>query len=224
MRKEEDEMAWLQIGLLVLIAYAIGAIPNGLLAGRLLGRDMLREGSGKLGTTNTMRVLGRPAGVAVFAGDLAKGVLAGLLPRLVAWPDPAWAALALGATGAAAIGGHNWSLWVRLIAGRWGGGRGLVPALGATLLVQPLVGLVGVLGAAGGLVASRYMVIGAITAVLGAFTAAGVLVALGALSPWLLPGTGAWGVVVLAGYHDSLRRFVRGEEPRLGPPARAGAD
>src|SRR5947208_3374417 len=105
-------MAWLQLVLLALIAYMVGAVPNGLVVGRLLGHDLLREGSGKLGATNTIRVLGRPAGVAVFALDLAKGLLAGLLPRLVAWPDPAWADLALGATGAAVIAGHNWSLWV----------------------------------------------------------------------------------------------------------------
>ena len=69
---------------------------------------------------------------------------------------------------------------------------------------------------ANGLAASRYMVLGAITAVLAATGMAVLLVALGLISPWLLPGVAAWALVVLAGFGDSLHRLARGQEPRLG--------
>src|SRR5215212_10240648 len=151
-------MTWMQLGLLALGAYLLGAIPNGWLVGRLQGRDLLREGSRKTGSTNTLRVLGRPAAAAVFVGDLLKGALAVAAAGLLAWPDAGWRMLAEGVAGAAAIAGHNWSVWVRLLAGRWGGGRGLVPALGACLLIHPLIGALGVLGALAGVLLTHYMV------------------------------------------------------------------
>src|SRR5690242_1046701 len=107
-------MAGLQLLLCALGAYLLGSIPSGLLVGRLRGRDLLREGSGKTGSTNTLRVLGRPAAAAVFGADLLKGLLAVALVALFAWPDADWRAAATGVAGAAVIAGHNWSLGVRL--------------------------------------------------------------------------------------------------------------
>src|SRR5437763_1633815 len=132
-------MVWLQLIGLVAGAYLVGAIPSGLLIGRAMGRDLLRFGSGRTGATNSLRALGLPAGAAVFLFDLVKGGLAALAARLLAWPDEAWLGLATGCAGAAAIVGHNWSVWVRLLAGKWGGGRGILTAVGAVLVVQPLV-------------------------------------------------------------------------------------
>jgi signal transduction histidine kinase len=109
-------MVWVQLGVLLLGAYLLGAIPNGFLLGRLRGRNLLQQGSGKTGATNTMHVLGRRAAALVFLLDLVKGALAVLLARALPWPDPQWRDLAVGAAAAAAIIGHNWSLWVRLLA------------------------------------------------------------------------------------------------------------
>ena len=208
----------LQLALLALGAYLLGAIPNGLLVGRLRGRDLLREGSGKTGSTNTLRVLGRPAAAAVFAGDLLKGLIAVGVAGALAWPDAGWRDLAVGVAGAAAIAGHNWSVWVRLLAGRWAGGRGLVPALGALLLVHPLVAAAGVLAAVLGVALTRYMVAGAAASVLVAFGSAAALAAAGQLAPGLLPGLVAWAALVLLGFHDNFARLARGQEPRLGAP------
>src|SRR3989304_1588862 len=60
--------------LLVLAGYLIGAIPVGLMIGRLVGGiDLRQHGSGRTGATNTLRTIGVPWGAGGFVLDLAKG-------------------------------------------------------------------------------------------------------------------------------------------------------
>jgi acyl phosphate:glycerol-3-phosphate acyltransferase len=209
-------MAWLQLGLLVVGAYLLGGIPGGLLIGMAMGRDLLQFGSGKTGATNTLRTLGLPAGVAVFVFDVAKGGLAVSIARFLAWPDEAWLGMAVGSAGAAAIIGHNRSVWVRLLAGRWGGGRGILTAVGAMLVVDPLVVLVAAACAGVALLVSRFVVVGAVVGALGGLATAIILVFLQQINPWFLPGVAAWALLVIAGFQDSIYRLQKGTERRLG--------
>ncbi|HKP53897.1 MAG TPA: glycerol-3-phosphate acyltransferase [Chloroflexia bacterium] len=207
---------WLQLTLIIAGAYLIGAIPGGLLVGMIMGRNLLEGGSGKTGTANALSVLGRPAAIAVFALDLIKGVAAVLLARLLSWPNEAWLAVAMGLAASAAIVGHNWSVWVRLLAGRWGGGRGIVTALGAMLTVQPLVILAAVLAGITVLAMTRYVVLGTLAGIAASMVTIILLVLLKQVTPWLLPGTIAWGLLVVAGFGDSIGRLLKGSETRLG--------
>ena len=207
---------WLQLGLLVAGTYLLGAIPGGLLLGMAMGRNLLQYGSGKTGATNTLRTLGLPAGIAVFAFDIAKGALAVVISSLLSWPGEEWLDIAIGSAGAAAIAGHNWSVWVRLLAGRWGGGRGILTAVGAMLVVDPLVVFAAAAVGAAALAVSRYVVVGAVAGALAGLVAAALLVQLQVISPWLLPGIAAWALLVIAGFYDSIARLRRGTERRLG--------
>lgn len=66
---------------ILILAYLLGSIPSGLWIGKVFFNINLREhGSGNTGTTNTFRILGKKAGIIVFAIDLLKGTLAVLLP------------------------------------------------------------------------------------------------------------------------------------------------
>jgi glycerol-3-phosphate acyltransferase PlsY len=197
-------------------AYLLGAIPSGLLVSRLMGRDPLSVGSGKTGATNTFRTAGPLAGAIVLVLDLLKGFAAVWIALSVTWPNEVWMGLAAGAAGAAAIVGHNWSVWVRLLAGRWGGGRGIMTAFGAMLAISLWVALAAAL--AGGVViaTTRYMVLGAIV---GVVIGVGTVIVLGlvvAISPWLVPGAALWGLLVILGFHDNIGRLLSGTEPRLG--------
>ncbi|WP_431799260.1 glycerol-3-phosphate 1-O-acyltransferase PlsY [Halobacillus andaensis] len=67
----------------IILAYLIGAIPSGLIVGKLgYGIDIREHGSGNLGGTNTFRVLGLKAGLIVTSADILKGTLATVLPLL----------------------------------------------------------------------------------------------------------------------------------------------
>jgi glycerol-3-phosphate acyltransferase PlsY len=76
---------WLKIdGLIVLISYLLGSIPFGYIAGRMHGMDIREHGSGNIGATNVMRVLGKKPGYTVFACDALKGLLAVIIGKYIA--------------------------------------------------------------------------------------------------------------------------------------------
>ncbi|HEX9083383.1 MAG TPA: glycerol-3-phosphate acyltransferase, partial [Gemmatimonadaceae bacterium] len=59
----------------LIISYLAGSIPSAYIAGRLRGIDLRKHGSGNLGATNVVRVLGVKTGAVVFSADLLKGYL-----------------------------------------------------------------------------------------------------------------------------------------------------
>ena len=77
-------MLWLMFIGITIMAYLIGAIPVGGIIAGLKGIDLRQHGSGKLGTTNVLRTIGRRAAVLVLVGDFLKGSLAVGLAKLIA--------------------------------------------------------------------------------------------------------------------------------------------
>ncbi|MBD7909453.1 glycerol-3-phosphate 1-O-acyltransferase PlsY [Sporosarcina gallistercoris] len=70
----------MEIILLLVLAYLIGSLPSALWIGKLFYKTDIREhGSGNMGATNTFRVLGKKAGIAVTVFDILKGTAAVLL-------------------------------------------------------------------------------------------------------------------------------------------------
>ena len=66
--------------LLMLFAYLIGSFPSGLIIGKTFYNvDIRQHGSGNLGGTNALRVLGKKGGFAVYILDILKGGIAVLL-------------------------------------------------------------------------------------------------------------------------------------------------
>src|SRR5271154_6202682 len=57
-------------------AYLLGSIPFGFLVAKAKGIDIRSVGSGNIGATNAMRVLGKPAGIFLLLPGAAKGYLA----------------------------------------------------------------------------------------------------------------------------------------------------
>ena len=57
-------------------AYLLGSIPFGFLVAKAKGVDIRSVGSGNIGATNAMRVLGKPAGIFVLLMDALKGYAA----------------------------------------------------------------------------------------------------------------------------------------------------
>jgi acyl phosphate:glycerol-3-phosphate acyltransferase len=111
----------------VLLSYLAGSIPSAYLAGKARGVDLRKHGSGNLGATNVVRVLGPKIGAVVFIADLLKGFLpVYFLPRYTETLRPGIWALVFGA---AAIAGHVKPIF---LLGK-GGGKGVATASGVFL-------------------------------------------------------------------------------------------
>jgi glycerol-3-phosphate acyltransferase PlsY len=197
----------------VIVGYLLGSIPFGLIATRLGGGVDVRDyGSGKIGFTNTLRVLGLKRAAPVFALDFAKGLTAALLPLI--WTDDSWAQ-ALG--GLAAVIGHVWPLF----AG-FRGGRGVLTGLGVLIGLSPVAVLVVLPFAAVILTATRYM---SLTSIAGAVAAAAVFVVFAAagLHPWAFAAVAvAGGALTIALHHDNIARLRAGTERRVGERVQTG--
>ena len=128
-------LPWL---LIVVGSYLLGSIPFGYLAGRLCGVDIRTKGSGNIGATNALRVLGKKWGYAVFLLDFLKG----LAPVIVAdqwgtyagvFPASAPGALA----GLCALLGHSFPVWLG-----FKGGKGIASSAGVMVALFPAAFLI----------------------------------------------------------------------------------
>lgn len=214
--------------IVALVSYFIGAIPIGALVAARQKIDIAKHGSGKTGTTNVLRTVGKRAAVVVLAGDLLKGVLAVLIARLI---EPlfilgegriemfgavtSWLTVAsLLATGAV-VAGHVWSLYLRLVYGEWHGGRGVATAMGAVLIVNPWVIVLAACVGLPTIIISRYVSLGSILGATTAGVAIVLLVAVGQMDLLSLLFI-AVSIFVIVGHRDNIQRLLRGTERKLG--------
>ena len=123
--------------LLLVAAYLIGAIPFGLVLGRMIkGVDIRQEGSGNIGATNAGRILGKKLGAGVLALDVLKGLLPTLTARLLWQPDWPLAASPLAwptLVGLAAVLGHVFPIYLG-----FQGGKGVATGLGVAAVLGPV--------------------------------------------------------------------------------------
>jgi glycerol-3-phosphate acyltransferase PlsY len=118
---------------IVAAAYLAGAIPCGVVLGRLFAGTDLREfGSKSTGATNAYRVLGGKFSAAVLVLDILKGAAPVIVAR---WLDLNW--WVIGAAGVAAVAGHCWSVFIG-----FSGGKGMATSGGAIGAMAPWVLLV----------------------------------------------------------------------------------
>src|SRR5208283_4075588 len=76
---------WFKVdSLIVTISYLLGSVPFGYLVAKFRGIDIRQQGSGNIGATNVMRVLGKGPGYTVFACDALKGLAAVLIGSHIA--------------------------------------------------------------------------------------------------------------------------------------------
>ena len=66
----------IRLVIMVCAAYLIGNINPAIIIGKLKGIDIRKEGSGNAGMTNSIRVMGLGAGIAVFVVDVLKAFIA----------------------------------------------------------------------------------------------------------------------------------------------------
>jgi acyl phosphate:glycerol-3-phosphate acyltransferase len=202
--------------LAVAIAYLAGSIPSAYIAGKARGVDLRKHGSGNLGATNVIRVLGAKIGLVVFALDVAKGALPVLyLPRYTISPWPAvWVGIACGV---AAILGHTRPAFLLFRKG----GKGVATAAGVFLALAPVQTLLTLFVFAVVLLSSGYVSVGSL--VCAALLPVLIAVTLGPRSPVFAIGI-LVALFVFWTHRANIGRLRRGEEHRFGkqgtPPSR----
>jgi glycerol-3-phosphate acyltransferase PlsY len=116
------KMAWL----IIISGYILGSFPTAYLAGRFLrGKDIRQIGDENAGAANVYRELGPAAGILVFIIDAAKGAVVILIAQVANVPQ----AVVL-CSGAVAVIGHNWSVFLG-----FRGGRGVSTTIGVLLVL-----------------------------------------------------------------------------------------
>ena len=125
------------------LSYLIGSFPTGYLVGRLAGIDIRKIGTGNIGATNVLRVLGKPCGYTVFVFDFVKGTIAVTLSILiVSRVRPLFHETELVGiiTGVLCVIGHSYPVWLG-----FKGGKGVATSLGVLFGLMPVAALVVVL-------------------------------------------------------------------------------
>ncbi|PYI58983.1 MAG: acyl-phosphate glycerol 3-phosphate acyltransferase [Verrucomicrobia bacterium] len=123
-------------------SYLLGSIPFGYVAGKIRGIDIRKIGSGNIGATNVVRVLGKRYGYSVFVLDFLKGFSAVKISMSIATDaGPEWASPEIFGIFAAiaSVIGHSFPVWLK-----FRGGKGVATSAGALFGLIPLAALIGI--------------------------------------------------------------------------------
>ncbi|MGV1100163.1 glycerol-3-phosphate 1-O-acyltransferase PlsY [Thiovibrio sp. JS02] len=187
---------------LIVASYLVGAVPFGLILGRMAGIDVRAAGSGNIGATNVARLAGKKLGALTLICDVLKAVLPMVAAdRLLTAGSgrEIWVALC----GGAAFLGHLYPVYLS-----FRGGKGVATALGIFLYLAPGAALIDMLIFVGVVYNWGYVSLGSLTASL--------------LMPglvWLLYGSPSNALLALVvgffvwlKHRDNLLRLMRQEE------------
>ena len=205
-------MSWpIPLAAIAFSAYLLGSIPTSYIVGKLFfGLDLREHGSGNVGATNALRVLGKKAGIFVLAVDIGKGAVAVLVgAQLIkhfnlSHPEY-WAIIA----GAFAMLGHVFTVWLK-----FKGGKGVATSAGVFLALSPK---------ALGLALLLFIVLVALTR----YVSLGSICAAAAITPLVIWEMGTWqhpnailalvaGTVVIVRHRSNISRLLAGEENKFG--------
>ncbi len=204
----------------IIIAYLIGSISFGVLAGYIIHNiDIRKYGSGGSGATNVLRTIGKPAATIVLLLDISKAVIYLLLLNLLPNNTPLISTL----SALALLSGHIWPIYFK-----FHGGRGIAPALGALLIINPIIGILSFLIAIIVMIISKYVSLGSIIGTL--FGA----ISLSLVSFYNLPMFAnepievlyaIFGAILIVGSHrKNIKRLLNKTESKLGEKIKIKTD
>ena len=201
-----------------LAAYLLGSIPTGFLVAKAKGIDIRSVGSGNIGATNALRVLGKPAGIFVLLMDAAKGFGAVCLgfSFVIFYTDLETNPVIrnelierIGVlAGVCAVLGHNYPCWLR-----FKGGKGIATTAGVFLALAPWALLIALVVFILAVLLTKYVSIGSISAAVALPAAVWIMtpqnVLLGSVAT-------ALGVLAIYKHKGNIQRLMAGTESRLG--------
>ena len=200
--------------LAVAAGYLIGAIPTGVIVGKLYrGVDVRQYGSRRTGATNVLRTLGPGASAVVLSVDLAKGAAVVLVARLLLGGiEPAWWSH-VGEVLAAlcALAGHNWPVYIG-----FRGGRGVAVAGGSMFALLPTAAAIALAVGLLVMALSRFVSLGSLAATMVAALLIVLWVIVGSAPPPYLIFSVVASAVIFLQHRDNIERLRAGTERKLG--------
>ena len=205
--------------IVAVIGYLMGAIPFALIISkRMAGIDISKRGSGNIGGTNVLRVLGFKAGAIVMALDLAKAFAPVMLARFIIGDSVLsiagftinwqWGQVI---TALMVMVGHSWSVYIK-----FRGGKGAAAYFGSWFAIWPVAALVGGVILIVTVLLSKYMSLGSI---LGSFSilCLFMVLTLTDVSPpvYLIYSLIAAALIVYQ-HRSNISRLQAGTENRMG--------
>lgn len=195
----------------IITAYLIGSIPTSYLMGKVFGVDVRKHGSGNVGATNVLRVLGKLPALITLLIDIGKGVLAVTLVASVFYQR---GVISFGAfralLGFAVIAGHNWTAFLK-----FKGGKGVATFIGVFMILLPMGLVVGLVIWIVTVWLTKYVSLGSILLavsipIIAAFSGTRLETVLLAVTACL---------IICYKHKGNINRLLRGTENRIGQKA-----
>ena len=185
----------------VIIAYLLGSIPFGFIAGKGYGKDIRKEGSGNIGFTNVLRLVGPFPASFVLLLDAGKGWFAVYYAYSVG--QELFALFA----GIAAILGHLFPVFLR-----FKGGKGVATGFGICLFLDPLITLVALIIFLCVVYVSRYVSLGSISAAVTVTVLSLVFNIHMYYQAMIIPAS----IMVIIMHRENIKRIINKTENKVG--------
>lgn len=130
----------MRLFLAMFVAYLVGSIPTGYILARFKNIDIRTVGSGNVGATNVLRVVGKVAALFTLIIDILKGfvVVAFLAEALYTFRMNTGFMEFQAILGLVVVMGHNWPIFLS-----FKGGKGVATSAGVLLALCPKLLLIG---------------------------------------------------------------------------------
>ena len=195
--------------------YVSGAMPFGFWAGKLKGLDIRQHGSGNIGATNVIRVLGKGIGIPVFILDALKGWLPAWLAGFLLTKEGMATEIVSAGTvvaGLSAVLGHMFTFWLN-----FKGGKGVATTAGVLLGIAPIAMLGGLAVWLLFFFTTRFVSLASMMAGVGVVaTMVAVMIQRGQWD-FVMLGFGVLiMVLVIVRHRANIGRILAGTEPKAG--------
>lgn len=190
--------------IIALLSYLIGCFSSAYFVGKVFKRiDIRAHGSGNVGSTNAMRVMGKKLGILTFLLDFSKGIIAVLIGYWI-----------LGFNGGLiasifVVIGHDWPVFIG-----FRGGKGVATTLSALAILNFPTALIAI-------------IIGVVVAIISKYVSLGSLVFLSlipiistlltkAFNKQLFITTIILALIGIYRHKENIKRIIKGTENKIG--------
>lgn len=193
----------------IIAAYILGSIPTSYIMGRITkGIDIREFGSGNVGATNALRILGTKIGIFTLIIDIGKGFLAVAISKLIV-EDPS--DLILIFVGLSAIIGHIFTIFLK-----FKGGKGVATSAGVFIALLPLPVLIALIVFVITVWVSKFVSLGSILAAFTLFTTELIINILNSFEQLeILIFTFMIALFIIIRHKANIQRLIAGNENKI---------